>query len=132
MVKFIGWINSEPVKALDPILRGALAHYHLGLIHPFGDGNGRVARIVEAFMLRLSNIKYVPTMLSNYYYRKMDAYYWAFSLARKNKGYDVTPSEVCLEGVTDSLKKSKQGGPISASPLRDWPISKKEKVSQTM
>jgi Fic family protein len=110
MAKFVEWINSEPVKSLDPLLRGALAHYHLGLIHPFGDGNGRVARIVEAFMLRLSNIKYVPTMLSNYYYRKMDAYYWAFSLARKNKENDVTPFlAFVLEGVIDSLNEIKGG-----------------------
>lgn len=108
--KLAEWINSDPVKAMDPLLRGALAHYHLGLIHPFGDGNGRVARIAEAFMLRLSNIKYVPTMLSNYYYRKMDAYYWAFSLARKNKGYDVTPFlKFVLEGVIDSLNEIKGG-----------------------
>ena len=56
MAKFVEWVNSDPVKAMDPLLRGALAHYHLGLIHPFGDGNGRVARIVEAFVLRLSDI----------------------------------------------------------------------------
>jgi len=110
MAKFVEWVNSDPVKAMDPLLRGALAHYHLGLIHPFGDGNGRVARIVEAFMLRVSDIKYVPTMLSNYYYRKMDAYYWAFSLARKNKENDVTPFlKFVLEGVIDSLNEIKGG-----------------------
>lgn len=110
MAKFVEWVNSDPVKAMDPLLRGALAHYHLGLIHPFGDGNGRVARIVEAFVLRLSDIKYVPTMLSNYYYKKMDAYYWAFSLARKNKEHDVTPFlKFVLEGVIDSLNEIKGG-----------------------
>jgi len=71
MKEFIGWINSPEVIALDPQIRGALAHYYIGLIHPFGDGNGRTARIIEALILRLSGIKYVPTMLSNFYYRNM-------------------------------------------------------------
>ena len=135
MTRFIEWINSDPVKALDPLLRGALAHYHLGLIHPFGDGNGRVARIVEAFMLRLSNMKYVPTMLSNYYYRKTDAYYWAFSLARKNKEDDVTPFlKFVLEGVIDALNEIKAGVTQSLQLLlmRDYTAHLKEKklVSQ--
>lgn len=26
------------------------AHYHIGAMHPFGDGNGRTARALEAFM----------------------------------------------------------------------------------
>ncbi len=135
MAKFVEWINSEPVKALDPLLRGALAHYHLGLIHPFGDGNGRVARIVEAFMLRLSNIKYVPTMLSNYYYRKMDAYYWAFSLARKNKESDVTPFlAFVLEGVIDSLNEIRGGitDNLQILIMRDYVayLREKKRVSQ--
>ena len=135
MAKIVEWINSDPVKALDPLLRGALAHYHLGLIHPFGDGNGRVARIVEAFMLRLSNIKYVPTMLSNYYYKKMDAYYWAFSLARKNKEYDVTPFlKFVLEGVIDSLNEIKGGVtyPLQVLLMRDYTayLRKQRRLSQ--
>lgn len=135
MAKLAEWINSDPVKAMDPLLRGALAHYHLGLIHPFGDGNGRVARIVEAFMLRLSNMKYVPTMLSNYYYRKMDAYYWAFSLARKSKEYDVTPFlKFVLEGVIDSLSEIKDGITYNLQILlmRDYMayLREKKRVSQ--
>jgi len=135
MTKFIEWINSEPVKKLDPIIRGALAHYHLGLMHPFGDGNGRVARIVEAFILRLSNVKHVPTMLSNYYYRKTDDYYWAFSLARKNKENDVTPFlKFVLEGAIDSLNEIKSGviHHLQLLLMRDYAAYLKEKklVSQ--
>ncbi|MDY6851503.1 MAG: Fic family protein, partial [Thermodesulfobacteriota bacterium] len=44
--EFIVWINSGEVTALEPPIRAALAHYYLALIHPFGDGNGRTARIV--------------------------------------------------------------------------------------
>lgn len=109
MNEFIQWINSNEICELDPIIRAALAHYHLALIHPFGDGNGRTARIVEAYLLRLSGVKYIPTMLSNFYYKKMDDYYWAFSNSIKDKNLSVTPFlEFVLLGVVESLKEIKE------------------------
>lgn len=108
MKEFIPWINSEEMLAMDPYCRAALVHYHLGLIHPFGDGNGRVARIIEALLLRLSGLKYIPTMLSNYYYRNMDEYFRVFSITRKNKENDVSPFlKFVLKGVVDSLEEIK-------------------------
>jgi Fic family protein len=108
MKEFVEWINCREVMALDGLIRAALAHYHLGLIHAFGNGNGRAIRIVEAMLIRVSGIKYVPAMLSNYYYRKIDDYYFAFSLARKNRDHDVTIFlKFMLEGVIDSLNEIK-------------------------
>jgi Fic family protein len=109
MKQYVLWINSEEVKKLNPTIRGALSHYYLALIHPFGDGNGRTARLVEALLLRLAGIKYVPIMLSNYYYRNVDDYFWAFSKARKNKNNDVTPFlEFALKGIIESLNQLKE------------------------
>ena len=108
MQEFILWINGDQMLSTNPYLRAALAHYHLGLIHPFSDGNGRVARIIEALLLRLSGQKYVPTMLSNYYYRNMDEYFRAFSITRKDKESDVSPFiKFVLKGVIDSLDEIK-------------------------
>lgn len=108
MEEFTIWINTENFKRQDPVVRAALAHYHLGLIHPFGNGNGRTARAIEGILLRSANIKYVPTMLSNYYYKKLDDYFWAFSLSRKNNDHDVTPFiKFVLDGVIDSLNEIK-------------------------
>lgn len=108
MREYEKWLNSDEVLGLDPALRAALAHYHLGLIHPFGDGNGRTARLLEALVLRMSGIKYLPIMLSNFYYRNIDSYFWAFSRARKNKDYDVTPFlDFVLSGAVDSLNEIK-------------------------
>jgi len=108
MKEFMGWINSKELLAAPPVIRAALAHYHLGLIHPFGDGNGRTARVIEALLLRLAGIKYVPLMLSNFYYRNIDDYFWAFSNSRKNKENEVTDFlRFVLEGFIDSLKEIK-------------------------
>jgi Fic family protein len=106
--EFILWINSPEVTTLDPIIRAALAHYHFGLIHPFGDGNGRTARLIEAMLIKSSGFTFVPVMLSNYYYKHVDDYFWAFSITRKNKEHDVTHFlEFVLKRVAESLTEIK-------------------------
>jgi Fic family protein len=107
MREFIDWINSGDLLNENAFVRAALAHYHFSLIHPFWDGNGRVARLVEALLLQSAGIRYVPKMLSNYYYRHVDDYYRAFSdTIRAEK--DVTPFlEFNLRGVIESLQTMK-------------------------
>ncbi len=108
MTEFVIWINSEEIKKLNPFIRAALAHYHLCLIHPFGDGNGRTARIIEALLLQTSNIKYVPKEISNYYYRNIDDYYIAFSKSIKLKK-NITPFlEFMLKASVESLQGIKE------------------------
>jgi Fic family protein len=110
MSEFVSWINSEEIKTFNPFIRAALAHYHFCLIHPFGDGNGRTARIIEALLLQTSNIKYVPKEISNYYYRNVDDYYISFSKSIKLKK-NITPflefmlkaSVESLQGIKDSI-----------------------------
>ncbi len=105
---FIDWMNSEGVLSLEPIIRAALAHYYLGLIHPFRDGNGRTARIVEAHLLTCSGYKYVPVMLSNFYYKNIDQYFLAFSVTEKNKNNDMTYFlEFVTRGLVESLREIK-------------------------
>ena len=104
MKEFTAWINSKELLNLDPGIRAALAHYHLALIHPFGDGNGRTARIVEALLLLAAGIKYAPIMLSNFYYRNLDDYFWAFSNSIRNKENDLTPFlKFVSKGIVESL-----------------------------
>ncbi|ACF10533.1 filamentation induced by cAMP protein Fic [Chlorobaculum parvum NCIB 8327] len=105
MREFIDWINSDELLNEHVFVRAALAHYHFSLIHPFWDGNGRVARLIEAKLLQSAGIRYVPKMLSNYYYRNVDDYYSAFSDSIKAKK-DVTPFiEFNLRGVIESLQQ---------------------------
>lgn len=109
MNEFTEWINGPEALNLYPPIRAALSHYYIGLIHPFGDGNGRTARIIEAAMLKLSGIKYVPIMLSNFYYKNIDDYFWAFSNSIKNKENNITPFiKFSLQGFVESLKEIKE------------------------
>src|ERR1035437_6738344 len=40
----------------DPLVRGALAHLNLVMIHPFRDGNGRMARCLQTLVLARDQI----------------------------------------------------------------------------
>ncbi len=52
MSAFLKWFNHEGV--LDPVLKAALAHLWLVTIHPFDDGNGRIARAIADMALARS------------------------------------------------------------------------------
>ncbi|TIS59703.1 MAG: Fic family protein [Mesorhizobium sp.] len=52
MAAFIDWFNSG--ASLDPVLKAAVAHLWFVTIHPFEDGNGRIARAIADMMLARS------------------------------------------------------------------------------
>jgi Fic family protein len=52
MNKFIAWANKD--GDTDPVLRSALAHLWFVTIHPFDDGNGRIARAIADWALARS------------------------------------------------------------------------------
>lgn len=122
MKEFIDWINSPEILEINPFIRAALAHYHFCIIHPFWDGNGRTARLIESIILQAANIKYVPKELSNFYYRNIDEYFNAFSKSIKIKR-EVTPFlEFTLKAAVSSLDKIKKSIVyfIRVSALRDY------------
>ncbi|OQP66618.1 Fic family protein [Niastella populi] len=49
MDKFLNWFNSE--NDLDPVIKAAIAHLWFVTIHPFADGNGRMARTITDMLL---------------------------------------------------------------------------------
>jgi Fic family protein len=49
MDKFLKWFNDD--NNLDPVLKAAIAHFWFIIIHPFDDGNGRIARAISDMML---------------------------------------------------------------------------------
>ncbi len=75
----------------DSIIQALAAHYHIGAMHPFGDGNGRTARAVEAHMLRRAGVnQLVMVSLANYYYAHQDEYRAALAECRQ-QNHDLTP-----------------------------------------
>lgn len=57
MDKFLSWFNSPMYfeegngVRLDPVIKAAIAHFWFIIIHPFDDGNGRIARAMTDLLL---------------------------------------------------------------------------------
>jgi len=52
MERFIAWVNSD--ENIDAVLKAAIAHLWFVSIHPFDDGNGRIARALTDMLLARS------------------------------------------------------------------------------
>lgn len=52
METFFAWFNASPTA--DPVIKAALAHLWFVTIHPFEDGNGRIARAIADLALARS------------------------------------------------------------------------------
>jgi Fic family protein len=86
------------------ILRAIMAHLYLAWIHPFGDGNGRTARLAEfEILLSLGVPATVAHLLSNHYNRTRTEYYRHLDLSHKSGG-EVFPFLLyALQGFVDGL-----------------------------
>lgn len=70
MKNFIDWLNKEKSGFISSysIIQAILAHYYITEIHPFGDGNGRTARALEALILYLNGVNtYCFWSLANFW-----------------------------------------------------------------
>lgn len=115
------WLSGEefhpPAMELPyAILRAAIAHLYIAWIHPFGDGNGRTARLIEVQILLASGIPSPAShLLSNHYNQTRIEYYRQLERARK----DVIPFlfyAVC--GLRDGLRQE-----IEFLRKQQWEIS---------
>ena len=91
MDDFEAFINSGRLRNEHPVIRALLAHFFLVTIHPFGDGNGRVSRLVEAAILYQGGYNVLGFYgLSNYFYRNRDEYIRSLQECRRTQPFDVT------------------------------------------
>jgi len=90
MNTFLTWLNNTPAVKVDGLTRAALAHYWFVAIHPFDDGNGRIARALTDMTLAqdetLSTRFY---SLSNQIMKERDDYYAVLEKCSNGTG-DIT------------------------------------------
>ena len=86
------FVNSPRLRNEHPVVRALLAHFFLVTIHPFGDGNGRVSRLVEAAILYEGGYNvYGFYGLSNYFYRNGDDYKRRLQECRRVQPFNLAP-----------------------------------------
>ena len=74
MSRFLKWF--EAMKAIDPLLKAAIAHLWFITIHPFDDGNGRIARAIADMQLaRADNSRQRFYSMSMQIQKERKAYY---------------------------------------------------------
>ena len=109
--KLSDWLDSQtftpkPGTAIVyAILKAVLAHLYLAWIHPFGDGNGRTARLVEFQLLMASGVPAPAAhLLSNHYNQTRTEYYRQLDQASRSGG-DVLPFlTYAVQGFVDGLR----------------------------
>jgi len=104
------WLNGPRLetKELDPIvlaiIKAMIAHLYVAWIHPFCDGNGRTARLVELSILLNAGIPTpIAHLLSNHYNATRTEYYAKLAITSISGG-DVMPFlYYAVEGLRDQL-----------------------------
>ncbi len=96
-------------RTASAILRAVLAHLYVAWIHPFGDGNGRTARMAEFMILAREG---VPSpcahLLSNHYNLTRAEYYRQLdrsSRANSGRGDPLGFLLYSLQGFVDGLRE---------------------------
>jgi Fic family protein len=85
--------------AIPTLIKAALAHVQMETIHPFLDGNGRMGRLLIAFILYHEGILQKPLLyLSLYFKQHRSEYYHLLDLVRREGNWEAW-IEFFLEGV---------------------------------
>jgi Fic family protein len=112
MKAMVTWVNDSASQDVPCPIRAGIAHYQFATIHPYYDGNGRIARLLTTLILHLGgyDLKGLYS-LEEYYARKLGAYYEALTIGPSHNYYegraksDITKwvSHFC-EGVAESFE----------------------------
>jgi len=104
---FLEWLNSK--HKIHPVLEAGITHYEIARIHPFVDGNGRLARLIATWVLinRGFDIKRFFS-LDDYYNSDRRGYYDALKTVDRETLNITKWLEYFTEGVaisTEAVKK---------------------------
>ncbi|MBI1300012.1 Fic family protein [bacterium] len=113
LTRLCEWLNQfmapngfESFSIAFGILKALVAHVYIAWIHPFDDGNGRTARLVEYRLLLAAGIPATAAqLLSNHYNQTRTEYYRQLDRTSRGGG-DLLPFiEYALRGFVDQLKQ---------------------------
>ena len=110
MERFLKWFNGSP--KCDPVIRAAMSHLWFVTIHPFDDGNGRIARAVADMGLARSDENRQRFYSMSAQIRKERKAYYDILEATQKGGTDITDwllwflecLEHAIQGAEETLK----------------------------
>lgn len=90
----------------EAIIEAIVAHIYIAWIHPFSDGNGRTARLLEFYLLLRAGIPTIAShILSNHYNDTRTQYYRQLQQASETGNLSAF-MEYALEGFRDGLEQT--------------------------
>ena len=89
--EFLRWLNSKETRELHPVIQAAITHYELVRIHPFVDGNGRVARAIATLVMYLQDYDIKRFFSLEEHFDKEPAEYYAALQEVSKAENDLTP-----------------------------------------
>jgi len=107
MREYIYWLNNQDKEKLHPVLKAGIAHHELVRIHPFLDGNGRVARVLATLILFLGGYDIRRFFSLEEYYDK-DAVSYYENLQKATKGDLTSWLEYFTLGASIEFEKVKE------------------------
>ncbi|MBN1868676.1 Fic family protein [Candidatus Sumerlaeota bacterium] len=108
--RFCRWLNGlalpKGVEKAYSILAAIAAHLYFVWIHPFGDGNGRTARLIEfRFLLQAGFPTPAAHLLSNFYNQTRAEYYRRLDQAGRLEGEMAGFIAYAAQGLVDQLRE---------------------------
>lgn len=89
MDRFLAWFNQE--EHIPPVIKAAVAHLWFVTIHPFDDGNGRMARAITDMQLsRADQSQERFYSMSNQIRIEREEYYHILEKTQKEQSLDIT------------------------------------------
>lgn len=123
--KLCRWLNSKDFKHKDDdeitygILKAMVSHLYLVWIHPFGDGNGRTARLMEVRFLTEAGVpSSAAHLLSNFYNRTRNDYYRRLREASKTDRGFIDFLMYAANGFVEGLKEQ-----LARVKFHQWHVS---------
>lgn len=94
------WLDRE--KEFHPMVKAGIMHHQFAYIHPFFDGNGRLARILTTYYLLINGYEVSKYFILDDFY-DIDRSLYSDSLHTADKGNETMWLEYFLEGIGYSL-----------------------------
>lgn len=101
LAEIYSWVSKN--RELHPLIRAGILHHQFAYIHPFFDGNGRLARILTAYFLLLARYEIVRFFILDDYY-DIDRQQYSDVLHSADSGDETGWLEYFLEGIAYSLQ----------------------------